>query len=304
MHPGKIIKRFWRTTAIRRMIDVWSVTPLLLTGMQMMLGAAPAGCKPPELTISREHPLIILYGPGTAELTIKCWQHLPADLKRYCVVTMDPAALDLGQRIESWRRMLRIVQRERIPIALQVCGDEAEWTTPLGAIETLLKEFSCIKIVQIVEVRCAFYSRFAGDLDMAIPPNLRYIGEVLKLCGKYGKHLSLQIQADMVHLGSDRLAGPLRELFRAYNEYFLPQNECIGPSYYATQTATWGLWLAGYCRNWGMEPQWWWWTKGESYFIRPGVFGVEAELETAEDQYARLYRAFIIEAALMGATVF
>ena len=107
----------------------------------------------------------------------------------------------------------------------------------------------------------------------------------------------------MVHLGSDRLAGPLRELFRAYNEYFLPQNECIGPSYYATQTATWGLWLAGYCRNWGMEPQWWWWTKGESCFIRPGVFGTEAELETNEDSYARLYRAFIIEGALMGATV-
>ena len=52
-----------------------------------------------------------------------------------------------------------------------------------------------------------------------------------------------------------------------------------------------------------MEPQWWW-TKGESYFIRPGVFGVEAELDTDEDRYARLYRAFIIEGALMGATVF
>jgi hypothetical protein len=139
---------------------------------------------------------------------------------------------------------------------------------------------------------------------MEIPANLRYLAGVLKLCGRYGKHLSLQLQTDMAHLSCDQLAGPLRELLRTYHQYLLPQNECIPPSYYLTQTATWGLWLAGYCDHWGMEPQWWWWTKGESYFIRPGVFGVEPGMQTDEDRYARLYRAFIIEGALMGATVF
>lgn len=268
------------------------------------VSAVPPGCKPPELVISREHPLIILYGPGTGELTVKCWQNLQADIKPYCAVTMDPSSLNVRERLEGWRRMLRVVQPHNIPIVLQVAGDEVEWTTPLWVIETLLKEFSCIKAVQIVEWRCAYYSDFGGDLDLAIPANLRYLGEVLKLCGRYGKHLSLQIQVDMVHLGSDKLAGPLRELFREYREYLLPQNECIPPSYYATQAAAWGLWLAGYCEHWGMEPQWWWWTKAESYFIRPGVFGVEAEMKEDEDIYARLYRAFIIEGALMGATVF
>jgi len=266
--------------------------------------SVPPGCRPPELVISPEHPLIILYGPGTAELAVKCWGNLPADLKPYCALTMDPPALDLGQRLEGWRRALRVVQPHNIPIVVQVAGDEVEWTTPLWAIESLLKEFPCLKAVQIVEWRCAYYSDFGGDLELAVPANLRYLAEVLKLCGRYGKHLSLQIQSDMVHLGSDKLAGPLRELFRAYRAYFLPQNECIPPSYYAPQAAAWGLWLAGYCEHWGMEPQWWWWTKGESYFIRPGLFGAEAELATDEDRYARLYRAFIIEGALMGATVF
>jgi hypothetical protein len=268
------------------------------------VASAPAGCKPPELVISPEHPLIILYGPGTAELTVKCWGNLPADLRPYCAVTMDPPALDLDQRLEGWRRALRVLQPHDIPIVVQVAGDEVEWTTPLWAIESLLKDFPCIKAVQIVEWRCGYYSDFGGDLELAVPANLRYLAEVLKLCGRYGKHLSLQIQSDVVHLGSDKLAGPLRELFRAYGEYLLPQNECIPPSYYAPQAAAWGLWLAGYCEHWGMEPQWWWWTKGESYFIRPGVFGTEAELATDEERYARLYRAFIIEGALMGATVF
>jgi hypothetical protein len=264
----------------------------------------PPGCKPPELRISREHPLIILYSPGTAERTVKCWQNLPSKIRPYCAVTMDPSAVDVKERLEGWRRMLRVVQPYNIPIVLQIAGDEAEWTTPLGVVETLLNEFSCIKAVQVVEWRCGYYTRFGGDLDMAIPPNLRYVGEALKLCGKYGKHLSLQIQMDMLHLATDQLAGPLREIFRSYKDYFLPQNECIPPNYYATQTAALGLWVAGYCENWGMEPQWWWWTKGESYFIRPGVFGVEAALETDENRYARLYRAFIIEGALAGATVF
>jgi len=52
------------------------------------------------------------------------------------------------------------VQPHNIPIVLQVAGDEPEWTTPLAVVETLLKEFSCIKAVQIVEWRCGYYSRF------------------------------------------------------------------------------------------------------------------------------------------------
>ena len=64
---------------------------LLLAALQTSHGSSiPPGCKPPELLISREHPLIILYGPGTGELTVKCWQNLPADFKPYCAVTMDP----------------------------------------------------------------------------------------------------------------------------------------------------------------------------------------------------------------------
>lgn len=268
------------------------------------VSAVPPGCRPPEIQISAQHPLVILYSPGSGERTVKCWQHLPADLKPYCVVTMDPPSLDVQERLAGWRKMLAEIQPHNIPIALQVAGDEAEWTTPLVVIETLLREFSCIKMVQVVEWRCAYYTRFGGDLDMAIPANLRYLGDLLKLCGRYGKHLSLQLQTDLAHLAADQLAGPLRELFREYREYVLPQNECIPPSYYLAQGAACGLWLAGNCDHWGMEPQWWWWTKGESYFIRPGFFGVEAEFETDEDRYARLYRAFIIEGAMMGATVF
>src|SRR5439155_15156449 len=100
------------------------------------MSASTAGCKPPELVISREHPLILLYGPGAADRTVKCWQHLPGDIKPYCVVTMDPPALDVQQRLEGWRRMLRVVQEHGIPIALQVCGYEPEWTTPVSVIET------------------------------------------------------------------------------------------------------------------------------------------------------------------------
>jgi PAS domain-containing protein len=280
------------------------VVPAETAAAAQVAYSIPTGCKAPELLISRDHPLIILYSPGSAERTVKCWEHLPASLRSYCVVTMDPPALDLGERLAGWRRMLKTVQAHDVPIVLQVAGDEPEWTTPLAGIESLLREFTCIKAIQVVEWRCAYYTRFGGDLDMAIPANLRYLAEVLKLCGRYGKHLSLQIQTDMAHLACDQLAGPLREVFKTYRAYFLPQNECIPPSYYLAQTAALGFWLGGFCENWGMEPQWWWWTKGESYFIRPGLFGVEEELQTDEEDYAKLYRAFIIEGALAGATVF
>src|SRR5437868_13044299 len=107
-----------RSASRDRSGGLWALSLLTLSLMKVTLAAAPAGSRPPELIINREHPLIILYGPGTAELTVKCWQHLPADIKPYCVVTMDPAALDVAQRMESWRRMLDIVQPQRIPIAL------------------------------------------------------------------------------------------------------------------------------------------------------------------------------------------
>ena len=47
-------------------VFVVELLPLLL-GIEALF-ATPAGCKPPELVISPEHPLIILYGPGTGEL--------------------------------------------------------------------------------------------------------------------------------------------------------------------------------------------------------------------------------------------
>src|SRR2546428_13097950 len=118
--------------------------PLAQLCNQALVSAAPPGCKPPELLISREHPLIILYGPGTGERTVKCWQNLPAAIKPYCAVTMDPPSLDLKERLEGWRRMLRAVQPHNIPIVLQIAGDEPEWTSPLELVETLLKEFPCI----------------------------------------------------------------------------------------------------------------------------------------------------------------
>src|SRR2546423_7403349 len=185
-------------------VGAWGFFGALVLGFGSFnaVSAIPPGCKPPELVISREHPFIILYGPGSGEMIVKCWRNLQPDIKPYCAVTMDPPGLELKERLEGWRRMLRIVQPHNIPIVLQVAGDEPEWTTPLGVVETLLEEFSCIKAVQIVEWRCGYYTRFGGDLEMAIPPNLRYLGEALKLCGKYGKHLSLQIQMNMVHLGS------------------------------------------------------------------------------------------------------
>src|SRR5262245_29014594 len=64
----------------------------------------PPGCKPPELRISSEHPLIILYSPGTGERTVKCWQNLPSKIKPYCAVTMDPSSVDVKERLEGWRR--------------------------------------------------------------------------------------------------------------------------------------------------------------------------------------------------------
>ena len=57
--------------------------------------------------------------------------------------------------MKAGSRMLREVQSHNIPIVLQVAGDEAEWTTPLAGVEALLKEFPCIKAIQVVEWRCA-----------------------------------------------------------------------------------------------------------------------------------------------------
>ncbi len=118
--------------------SAWMAILLIVSLRYSAECSVPAGCKPPELVISREHPLIILYGPGSGELTVKCWQNLPSNIKPYCAVTMDPSSLDIKERLESWRRMLKIVQPHNIPIVLQVAGDEPEWTTPLGVVARLL----------------------------------------------------------------------------------------------------------------------------------------------------------------------
>src|SRR5271165_4560148 len=80
--PGKVYDGLGKRPA-----TLITALACLLTWNQPSFGVPP-GCKPPELVISAEHPLVILYGPGSGALTVKCWQHLPADIRPYCAITM------------------------------------------------------------------------------------------------------------------------------------------------------------------------------------------------------------------------
>lgn len=297
----------------RILICALVVSGLVAVGANAAVGVnVPQGANPPTTEVSRTHPLIIIQawpgGEGTdeqaAEKLVSNWKyHLEDDIKPYVSVEIEARTVDPEKRLKQFRIMLDAAQKSGIPITLQIYDPDPQYAMPLWAVEKLLKEYSCINVVQIAEMRTSFYTDFGAELDLAVPAPLRYAIEVIKLSARYGRHVSWQLdRTRLTHIAADRLCGPVRDVMREYRDYILPQNEYLGPWHLVRQGSGMGLWIAGLCSNWGIEPQSWWWA--DATFISPGVFGEYPGPEGTLGMPDEFYRAMFLSGVMTGATVY
>ncbi|MFH1741190.1 MAG: hypothetical protein ABIH23_19480 [bacterium] len=286
--------------------------PFLILSLVILpiIGAAealPPDAKPLRITISREHPLIIFQGRvirhSEPALIINDWkQHVPDDLKPYCVFEIEVRDLDLERRYSTYIAVLDRLQEANIPVCLQVIDPHPEYALPLRFVEKLLDRYDCIQVVQSTENRTEFYTKVPEAADLATPVEISYMVKLIKMGAQRGIPTSMQHQAlRWLHIGTDELARELRETLSTYHAYVLPQNEHLGNQHFPRQTSVWGFWMGDVVDHWGIEAQSWWWEN--AHFIKPGVFGL-SPMDWQTTFPKGIYRPMILQAAMLGATVY
>jgi len=278
---------------------------------------------PPETVISPAQPLIILQtsprfgdsedgyvprGDILAEAAkhgqeaVRVWREtVPDDIKPYCQLQMEIRLHDHEKRYEAFRRVFDELEAAGVPANFQFADPHDEYVFDPEYVEKLTQEYRCIKSYTLTEMRFEYYRTFNVP-RYAVPPETRYTIDIIELAARYGKHVSLSLQdLKWMHIGADELNQPLVDTVFAHPDYVLPVNEHIGPRHLPRQTSVWGFWIAGAVKHWGVEPQSWWFENGR--MIEPGLFGQRAP-DDPRPMPRELYRAMILQGALLGATVY
>ena len=233
---------------------------------------------------------------------VRAWtEAVPDDIKPYCNLQMEVHLHDHDLRLEVFRRVFDELERACIPINFQFGEPHYGYAFDPEHAETLIEEYPCIKSLTMAELCFEHYETFNVQ-RYAMSAETRYAIDVLKMAGRHGKPTVISLQdLKWMHIGSDYLNQPLVDTIREYGDYCVPVNEHIGPRYLARQTTVCGWWLAGLTRNWGAEPQSWWYENAR--MIEPGLFG-QTEPNNTRIMPPDLYRAMILLAAQLGATVY
>jgi len=270
----------------------------VLTLASSALGLPP-GARPLETRITPEHPLVILYGPGNPEALVRNYQALEPDIKPYCMIHAEeryPAADSLA----GFRRLLGAAQHHGIPLVFQIAGPDESFDFPLEVVESLLREFSTIKGIMMVETSFNDYSHFGGGIPYALRHNARYGIDAIKLAARHGKFFTCQLaHANFLYIMAGELNRPLYDTFRQYRDYVIPQHEMNVPfGMHQAHTAPLGMWLEGAVGNWGIEPQSWYWADAEYADPEDFTHGDIAKMPPA------VYRQMILTGVTAGATVY
>jgi hypothetical protein len=264
-------------------------------------GAPPVGAKPLEVQISPAHPLIILYGPTISPDVLQAWNAFPPEIRDCAVVMLESPSTDRAVQVEGLSRECERARDCGIPVVIQIAGPDIEYTMHLEDVEGVLRRFDNIKGVQICETTYGAFSRFGGDEKYAVPRHTRYAIDTIRLCAKYGKFLSWQLQAcEYAYIGSCELNRELYDTIVQYQDYVLPQHEMNQPqAWLLDHDSAMGLWVAGAVTNWGIEAQSWFWN--DCHYEEPGGRRGPGDLNLMPGE---MYGLMLLTGITAGATVY
>jgi len=217
--------------------------------------------KPLGTLISNEHPLFVLGGGGPDDdpsLAYELWKMIPESLKEYSVFPFE--MFDVA-RADEWGSY---GDEHGFPLLWQVRTWVPPWhpywkngnTGPgveVEKIAELLDKHPSIKGIQVCE-----FNNFGFSTEEKL-----YVSDLLKTVAEAGRYLSWREGNDGCNIWVEAgLEKWFSDDLRAYGEYLLPQWEMnISRNAYLCHDSVFGLWLAGWVSNWGVEPQSWYWSE-------------------------------------------
>ncbi|MDD7267946.1 MAG: NPCBM/NEW2 domain-containing protein [Lachnospiraceae bacterium] len=241
---------------------------------------------------------------------LKLWETVPESLKENTVILLIPERSlnntvqgQNPQAVRQWvKHNVELCNQNKIPVAVQCVNGEtrSDDTIPLAFWEELAEANPYLIGFNAAEM----YNRFNGD-------NRDYVMQLIRSCAANGLTM-LWTDTNIFGDGEFKDKGVLYEwlekddrlssLMRENKEYIaMIYKESYGRP--DTEALYLGMWLAGYCANWGIASDWWHWQLDGN----GSLFGQR----TAGDAWKQcftwpenLYSQDIIRSVSMGATCF
>lgn len=218
--------------------------------------------------ISNASPLLLsaVYGDTTDSLwwgnTLEgAWKAIPDDVKPYAAIELHPAKVckptsciprDTPELRAWYTNMLDTAQKNNIPVFMVIMSAGERNTVPAAWLDEQFQKYSVLKGVMNIE------NYWIYNDDIAT-----HSAQYLEVCAKNGAHF---IWHDHENWFWQRVMS--NKAFRdaakkhAKNLVLATKNTPIRDDA-STDSVVNGLWLSGYCGNWGSSTDTWkWWEKG------------------------------------------
>jgi hypothetical protein len=283
---------------------------MLVAGFAVMLSAASAQPAYPPLTIevSADHPLFLFEaanvgdgeGENAVEEIVQLWAGLPAELRPFSALCIRVQGPGLAARHELTRTILDALQRNEIPLILEVADADPLNAYPSSLVKELLRDFVCIKGLRAHGMRFEEYVEFGPDPELSAPRNVQWLVEVIDAAARYGRLFVLELDGlQWPRLLSNASCQRLYDVLHQCGAYVVPVARYRGGHDIPRISSVFGLWLEGAVDRWGVGPTSGWYA--DAHLLKPGVFGYGA---TNAAMPSGLYRSMVMNGAMMGATVY
>ncbi|HOT50814.1 MAG TPA: hypothetical protein PLI07_07540, partial [Candidatus Hydrogenedentes bacterium] len=279
-------------------------------GVLAVLFAAVAWADYPPLCleISPDHPLFLFQHPGDesldtgayAQLVIQAWNQLPGDLHTLSAIQVEARGPDAASRHAWFRRLLMALQDADVPVAIRIGDGRTAVYHPLGRIEELLSEFTCVKGIQAADIPFEEYPPPGTTESLGPAPIVKWLADGIELAARYGRFYAISLdEIRWLRVMANESCLPLYQRMRECAPYIVPIAACRGAHVIPQISALMGMWLEGAAGQWGIGPDSAWYR--DARFIAPGIVGMA---DPPANMPSALYRAMILDGAMTGATVY
>lgn len=290
---------------MNRTIRLW-LSFFLASVCLVVHGAADA------VEISEGHPLLVFpaaqadagrSAESYSQSTISAWAGLPEFYQSHAAMSIPHLDVEMTVRNEWSGAVLDGLKKSGIPLALGVAnGGHRHYFLP-ETIESLLKTYPSIEVL-VVE-NFAFDRRPAsGDLaPLELDAHVEWLKFVVSLAAQHKKTLLIRME------GLNPLVLASNPAYRSLYDALAKNKDRVVLVYpqgdahtIAGNTSFMGLWLEGAIGHWGMAMDSA--TLSRAGLLEPGRFGRASAENTASSQMTSVYRGWLLNGAMTGATVF
>lgn len=221
-----------------------------------------------RLFVNAQNPVFLLRRGYAGHLTeaegiLQTWAALPEDIRAFTVIYSDMHSghdLSMPELMQCWDTVLDATDAAGIPMAIQVenwNSDRARIAYTPEQLTGLYRRHPSLVAMVVVELSC-------GGVR---PEAMQRLKQILQASADNGGLLIWQ-EMEYVHKANftSRMLedAELEAMMRRYADHIVMMDKHNGQCrHFSNQSAMLGLWLAGYCGNWGGNVEnWLWWEEG------------------------------------------